>query len=368
MPRDRLLTNHDEYLVHQVTDTLASVVSGDKHWQDGHYICISDTEGEVSLIGTVRLYQNNDVLEGFLCVRHEGKQYNLRVSRRLRPDMDHWGAGPLRIEIPKPMEAIRLVAEENDFGIACDLTCFTTAVPYEDIPTETRVEGRLVASRAVYEVVGGVEGWVSINGKKYEAKQDTWSFFRNHSWGSMPGRGGPREHAAPVRDPQTMSGLRNWVLYRMPDHGGIYILHEDKDGTRKSEEGAILLESTQRKVTSIEHNLEYYPGSPKRLKGGEFTLIDETGTGRTYELEDLGWIYCQGGGYFLQGYADGLGMGVYRGDYHEEGEVWDVSHPTKVRESDGSEKEFTHAWAENFVRIKSDNQTGLAHFECVVMD
>ena len=149
MTSDRLLTNHDEYLVHQVTDTLASVVSGDKHWQDGHYICISDTEGEVSLIGTVRLYQNNDVLEGFLCVRHEGKQYNLRVSRRLRPDMDHWGAGPLRIEIPKPMEAIRLVAEENDFGIACDLTCFTTAVPYEDIPTETRVEGRLVASRAV---------------------------------------------------------------------------------------------------------------------------------------------------------------------------------------------------------------------------
>ena len=28
MTRDRLLTNHDEYLVHQVTDTLASVVSG----------------------------------------------------------------------------------------------------------------------------------------------------------------------------------------------------------------------------------------------------------------------------------------------------------------------------------------------------
>ena len=50
---------------------------------------------------------------------------------------------------------------------------------------------------------------------------------------------------------------------------------------------------------------------------------------RTYEIEDMGWVYCQGGGYF-GGFDDGLGQGVYRGDYHEEGEVWDVCHPTQV--------------------------------------
>ena len=44
---------------------------------------------------------------------------------------------------------------------------------------------------------------------------------------------------------------------------------------------------------------------------------------RTYEIEDMGWVYCQGGGYF-GGFDDGLGQGVYRGDYHDEGEVWDV--------------------------------------------
>ena len=56
---------------------------------------------------------------------------------------------------------------------------------------------------------------------------------------------------------------------------------------------------------------------------------------RTYEIEDMGWVYCQGGGYF-GGFDDGLGQGVYRGDYHEEGEVWDVSHPTQVVRSDGT--------------------------------
>ncbi len=36
------------------------------------------------------------------------------------------------------------------------------------------------------------------------------------------------------------------------------------------------------------------------------------------------------------GYDDGLGLGVWRGLRHEEGEVWDVSHPADVAMADGS--------------------------------
>ena len=47
-------------------------------------------------------------------------------------------------------------------------------------------------------------------------------------------------------------------------------------------------------------------------------LEDDESTVRSYEIEDLGWVYCQGGGYF-GGFDDGLGQGVYRGDFHQEG-------------------------------------------------
>lgn len=40
-------------------------------------------------------------------------------------------------------------------------------------------------------------------------------------------------------------------------------------------------------------------------------------------------VYLQGGGY-RQGFDYGLWRGVYRGDDHGEGEVWDVSDPTGV--------------------------------------
>ena len=77
-------------------------------------------------------------------------------------------------------------------------------------------------------------------------------------------------------------------------------------------------------------------------------------------------MYCQGGGYF-GGYDDGLGPGRVPRRLHVEGETWDVSHPTEVVDEQGRRFEFDHAWAENFTRLTSDGQTGLAHYECVVI-
>ena len=118
-------------------------------------------------------------------------------------------------------------------------------------------------------------------------------------------------------------------------------------------------------VTAVEDDLQFYDGG-RRLRSGTFQLTDAEGAVRRYQVRDLGWVYCQGGGYF-GGFNDGLGQGVYRGDFHVEGEVWDVSHPTQIVDESGRAFEFDHAWAENFTRLTSDGQTGLAHFECVVI-
>jgi hypothetical protein len=104
------------------------------------------------------------------------------------------------------------------------------------------------------------------------------------------------------------------------------------------------------------------------LQGGWCELTDVDGRRRRYEIEDLGWVYCQGGGYFM-GFDDGLGQGVYRGDAHAEGEVWDVSHPTDIVDASGRAFRVQHDWAESFVRLTADDGTvGLAHYECVVIE
>ena len=104
----------------------------------------------------------------------------------------------------------------------------------------------------------------------------------------------------------------------------------------------------------------------RRVESGWYRLTDAEGEERTYSFTDLGWVYCQGGGYF-GGFDDGLGQGVYRGDHHVEGEVWDVTHPTTIVDESGRSFEFDHDWAESFVRLSTGDETGLAHFECVVI-
>jgi len=359
-----VLLGHDEYPFHQITETFAGVAGSDPSWNDGHYVCAADQAGTVAFTSNVRLYANNDVLDGFVCLRHDGRQYNIRVSRRLRPDMDRLGVGPLRIEIVEPLETVRLVLDDNDHGIRLDVTCHTDNVPYMGPIEVRRHEGRLLSERATYEITGACEGWVEVAGKRIELQRETASFFRNHSWGYQPPRGGPRLYGAPT-PAKRVAGLRQWVLFHVPGsavgHGGFFFT--DPSGRKAAGRGAILHDDRIVPVVGIEHDLEFYDGD-RRVRRGSFQLTDVEGVVRDYEFTDLGWVYCQGGGYF-GGFDDGLGQGVYRGDDYVEGEVWDVSHPTTIVGADGRPFEVEHDWAENFTLLHHAGATGLAHHECV---
>ena len=359
-----MLLGMDEYPYHQITATFAGVGGTDPAWNDGHYLCLSDMAGEVGLASTLRVYQNNDVMDGFVCVRHAGKQHNIRVSRRLRPDMGTLAVGPLRLEIVEPLRTVRLVLEDNEHDISLDVRCRSTVLPYEDPAEVTRVDGRLISERITYEVTGKCDGWVRVGGDRVPLNPATDSFFRNHSWGYQAGRGGPRLYGAPlIGVKRRVPGVRQWVLFDMRDHGGFWFV--DPNGRSASGKGAILYPDRSVPVVDVADELDFYDGG-RRLRGGTVRLTDADGVVRAYAIEDLGWVYTQGGGYF-GGFDDGLGQGVYRGDHHVEGEVWDVSHPTTVVDADGKTFEFDHAWAENFTRLTCDGGRGLAHFECVVI-
>jgi hypothetical protein len=356
-----VLLSFDEYPFHQVTNTFAAVAGSDPSWNDGHYLCAADQAGTVAFASTVRLYANNDVLDGFVCLRHRDRQYNLRVSRRLRPDVERLGAGPLHLEIVEPLQVMRLVLDgDNHLGISLDVTCHTANSPYMGPIEVRRVEGRLLSERATYEITGEAEGWVQVAGERITLERATSSFFRNHSWGFQPPRGRPVSHGAPTPS-KRVPGLRQWVLFHTPDHGGFFFC--DPSGRAAAGRGAILAGDRIVPVVDVATELEHYDGG-RRLRRGSISLTDTEGVIRHYEVESLGWVYCQGGGYF-GGFDDGLGQGVYRGDEHHEGEVWDVGHPTTIVDASGRCFELEHDWAESFTLVHHEGRTGLAHYECV---
>ncbi len=80
-------------------------------------------------------------------------------------------------------------------------------------------------------------------------------------------------------------------------------------------------------------------------------------------------VYMQGGGYW-DGFTDGRGRGVFRGESHLEHDVWDISHPTVVRDLDGVViPQRNGAWAETiavFENLDDPTEVGLGEFEAVV--
>jgi len=357
-----VLTGFDEYPFHQITQTFAGVAGSDPSWNDGHYVCAADQAGTIAFASNVRLYSNNDVLDGFVCLRHNGRQHNVRFSRRLRSDMETLGVGPLRLEVLRPLRKVRLILEPNDFGISLDVTCCSETVPYMGPIEVTRTEGRPTSERATYEMAGKCFGHVIIDGDRIELSTTSASFFRNHSWGFQPGRGGPRPYGAPMPK-RRAAGTRHWVLFDMPDHSGFFF--DDPSGRSASGKGAILEADRVVPVVKVEHDVQFYDGG-RRLRAGNFRLTDVEGRERDYSVADLGWVYCQGGGYF-GGFNDKLGQCVYRGENYAEGEVWDVSHPTEIVTPDGRTMHVDHDWAESFVQVRSGDAVGLAHYECVVI-
>ena len=227
-----MLLPMDEYPYHQITDSFAAVAGSDPQWNDGHYVCCCDDAGTVCLTSNVRLYQNNDVLDGFVCLRHEGRQHNIRVSRRLRPDMDHLGAGPLRLEIVEPMRTVRLVLEDERARHRPRPDC-AAARPALHGPGRDHAGRRPAAQRAGHLRGDGrrARAGCSVGGDRIELTPTS----RRRS--SATTRGATRPGGA-ARGPTARRsahrgacpGVRHWVLFHMPDHGGFFFEDPKRPG------------------------------------------------------------------------------------------------------------------------------------------
>src|SRR3954469_8828518 len=173
-PRGGRLTRADEWPRHQVARTFDSVASDSPHWSDGYYFTASDDAGTASLYTAIRLYANTDVVDGYACVGIDGRQHNLRWSRRLRPAIDDLAVGPLRVEVLEPLERLRTTCARNPYGISYDLTWTGLHEPYLEAYAERWAAGRLTAQRCNYDQCCDVSGWLEVDGRRLAVTPDTW--------------------------------------------------------------------------------------------------------------------------------------------------------------------------------------------------
>jgi hypothetical protein len=352
-----MLTPFDDLALHQLPTTFDHVVSSDPRWFEHMYFLMTARDGSVAVVSGARVYMNVDVVETFAAVLYEGKQYNVRASRRLRPDLEK-AAGPVRVRCLEGLRRFQLTLGESQIPVAFDLEWLASGPAWEEPHHFKRVQGRIAEDYMRFDQVGSFAGSIRVGDKRFElAHADTFA-ARDHSWGVRTMIGGDMHGA------RGFDGGAHWVLFDIEGAGqGYYAQAEDTEGRPLRTEGRwggrFNDERPADEVVGVDHRLTFQSGS-RRIRDGEITLRLADGRTVDLQIEALSEPLNEHGCGNQKGFADGLGYGVDRGALLVEGDIWDQSAPDKVVNLGPSETVPNDRLFDNIVRLRCGDRTGYA--------
>ena len=359
-----MLTDLDDTLLHQAALPFAYTASSDHRFYDRYWFEAFAPDGSAGVLVSMGRYPNMNVLDGFVCAQSEGKQYNVRFSRALRPALADTSIGGLAVAVVEPLRVLHLSLAKGNYPLACDLTWTASLPPRLEEHTFSRQNGRVVSDMYRFAQVGTVTGELEIDGRVHRA--DGWFGARDHSWGVRPGVGGWEPATGPS---EPGSGrLFLWLAFRTGEFGGYVQLHEDQDGKRQSLDGAILWPAESGKddlrIVDASHDIAFHAGT-RAFSHARATLTTEDGARWEVVAQPAltAWAY-KGTGYGT-GYNDERGLGAYRGEYLEETDTYDLSHPEVVRNLAGAPIPPGHR--EQPVTLTVNGAPGFGHFPIMVI-
>jgi hypothetical protein len=358
-----VLTNLDETLRHQLPTTFDHVGTSDPRFYDRVWFCCYDPEGSLAVITSVGLYANMNVMDGFVSLMTPkagggGDQHNFRFSRILRPEIDEVAVGPLSVEILEPYQRIRLRVKEGEFPVGLDLEWRAEFPPVEEEHHFSRHRGRVTQDYRRYSQLGSASGVVTLRDRRWDVS--SWFSARDHSWGVRTQVAGPEPVTGPTEYDSDFKGvLFYWLPFLTDELGGYVQFHTDGDRNRSYMDGVIARrDGTTKAVVDAELDLEMHDGT-RRWKRAELTLTAEDG--ERFELleEPLMRCFSMDGTGYDWGWNDDQGLGVYRGEYYTEADVYDLSHPEKVVRPDGQVRTPMHR--ETATRLTLNGRPGTGH-------
>jgi hypothetical protein len=331
-----MLTNFDELTCHQIPSTFDHPDTSDRAWTEKLWCNVHDTRGELVVAVGFGVYPNRNVLDGFGCVNVKNtEQWNMRLSRVLRPGIDEIALGPLSYRVVEPYRKVRIAMGENAYGFSFDLEFAATMEPGEEKPQYARSRGRVYVNTCRYAQLGRANGWVNVDGLRYDVEADRFYAQRDHSWGIRMGLGADEQGVQALDYERFTAMMINWIALQFKDWG-IYCYLIEKDGgsveqLSGSVVGRVDGKTMQKRIVGVEHMFEFHEGS-QRMKSGRMAFHCAGGEKIEISMRELTCMYLRGGAYV--GYK-GYRHGTWMGEYWEDGEAWNVGDPVVANEVHG---------------------------------
>jgi hypothetical protein len=321
-----MLSNLDDFPIHQIAEPMRHAASSDRNFYDRYYFNGFSRARDGMFIAGLGVYPNLGVMDAFLLVMHEGQHRVVRASRaldganRLQPSV-----GPLRIEVVEPLQRVRLVCDDNEWGISID-ALWTGATPAIEEPRHyIREHGRVIFDTMRFAQTGDWTGRLAVPGATFELSATEWWGTRDRSWGIRP-VGEPEPPGIRAADP--FSWFWIYTPIRFEDHTLLVMIQERRDGTRVLEEAIrVWPASAGRAVEWLgrpDHRLTFEPGT-RRATGGTIHVTEPDGTPVTIAVEPLVPVHVGiGTGY---GYDADWRHGMWQGPLKVEGFHLDTTTP-----------------------------------------
>jgi hypothetical protein len=333
-----MLTEFDDYPVHQTTLPVAHPSSGDPNVYDRYFFNGYDPDGEWYFGVALGIYPNRQVIDGAFSFLHDGVQQSVFASGRLPDERSETSIGPIAVEVVKPLRVSRVRVTAEQLGIAADLTFTARSVALEE-PRQRLLDGPHTVMDVTRLTQLGCWGGTVRAGEHEFALDDRRSRgTKDRSWGVRPV--GQPLPGAPAPGLGSVGGLFFlWAPLDLGDECRFLSLFERPDGTRWHESAASTpllapgdpvcgraAERVVRPARSVRYELSLRPGTRRGASAAieyDFGAPAERGAQPVdrVSLTPLLDFQMKGLGYFHPGWPHG----DWRGEEEVGGDTWRAS-------------------------------------------
>jgi hypothetical protein len=306
----------DEFLIHNHPHPVRVMWTSDMQAYERMWFTSEDTTGDLLVVAGMGIYPNLGTAEAFAIVNVRGHHTTVRAHRKLGLDRMDMSVGPLHFDVVEPFRQWNLRLDENEYGIAFDLSWFDTKRPvYRLIGAGLFLGTKPFAGVAGYDGFGRQSGWVTAHGERFTLDRAVHRGTRDHHWGTRDGVGGPALWSG---NQHPHSG--EWVEFDEFGVWGDHILYNLGDPRRGSDT-----------LRGRRHRLRFEDDT-HLLLAGEVDLVFSDGSEKTMTFERLGnqiaFLRCGMYGGPNGGTPDGdIWHGMDVGDGVVSGETYDVNDP-----------------------------------------
>ena len=312
-----MLNKLDDFPIHQTPEPIAHPATSDRNAYDRTWFNGYAPDGSYYFGIGMAIYPHRGILDcAFSVVRPGELQHCFYASRRAPVERTEMQIGPFRLEVLEPMRRTRVVLEDNESGISCDLTFSARTASIEEARQTLWNGARRIMDATRFDQFGRWSGLIRYPQGEITVDETVCRGTKDRSWGVRAI--GERDVGGATGAPPSFFFL--WAPLVWDDHITHAIFFDGPQGAALVREGIVaplyptladipgVEDGRDQRMATARHRVTYVPGT-RLAASAQIDLVDQNGATRTIALEPILKFQMKGLGYGHPTWSQGMWKG-----------------------------------------------------------